>query len=101
MVAVYRPRPPPSWRVSHAIARIEMMLLDRPVGAALTTFLPAIKAEVPDREVWCRAAVARTLVAGLELAKAGGVVLRQAKDWGEISVKAAQAASFSERTYTS
>ena len=86
MVAVYRPRPPPFWRVSQAIARIETMLLERPEGAALTAFLPAIGAEAPDREVRCRAAVASTLVAGLELAKAGGVVVGQAEDWGEISV---------------
>ncbi len=86
MVAVYRPRPPPFWRVSQAIARIETMLMQRPEGGLLAAFLPAIGAEVPDRDVRCRAAVASTLVAGLELARAGGVVLGQAEDWGEIFV---------------
>ena len=75
MVAVYRPRPPPFWRVSQAIARIRTMLLEQPEGAALMAFLPAIEAQAPDREVRYRAAVASTLVAELELARAGGVVV--------------------------
>ena len=87
LAAVYRPRPPPFWRVSQAVARIETMLLKDPAGAALAVFLPGIAVEVPDREVRCRAAVAGTLVAGLELAKAGNVLLGQAEDWGEISLR--------------
>jgi segregation and condensation protein A len=88
LAAIYRPRPPAFWRVSQAIARIEAMLLEQPEGVGFTAFLPAIAADVPNRERQCRAAVASTLVAGLELARQGGVGLGQEVDWGEISVKA-------------
>ncbi len=86
MVAVYRPRPPPFWRVSQAIARIETLLAEQTDGAPLGAFLPAVGADVADREVRCRAAVASTLVAGLELAREGRVLLGQEGEWGEISV---------------
>ncbi len=88
LAAVYRPRPPTFWRVSQAIARIEAMLSEQPEGAGLNTFLPNIAANVPDRERQCRAAVASTLVAGLELARQGGVALGQEVEWGSISVSA-------------
>ena len=90
LAAVYRPRPPPFWRVSEAIARIEAMLLEQPEGAEMEAFLPPVAADVSDREIRCRAAVASTLVAGLELARSGEVSLGQEADWGEISVKPCQ-----------
>ena len=85
-VATYQPRPPPFWRVSQAIAHIERSLLQQPRAAVLTEFLPAIAAEQADRAVRCRAAVASTLLAALELAREGGVALGQEQNWGEISV---------------
>ena len=88
MVAVYRPRPPPFWRVSQAIARIETVLTEHSDGAAFGVFLPTVGADMADREVRCRAAVASTLVAGLELARQGQVLLGQERDWGEISLRA-------------
>ena len=88
VVAVYRPRPPPFWLVSQAIARIESLLAEPTDEASLGAFLPAVGADVADREVRCRAAVASTLVAGLELARQGRVLLGQEGEWGEISVRA-------------
>ena len=88
MVAVYRPQPPPFWLVSQAIARIETLLAEQTDGAPLGALLPAVGVDVADREVRCRAAVASTLVAGLELARQGRVLLGQEGAWGEISVKA-------------
>ncbi len=88
LAAVYRPRPPAFWRVSQAIGRIEAMLSEQPEGAGHTAFLAAIATDGAYRERQCRAAVASTLVAGLELARQGGVVLWQELDWGEISVRA-------------
>ena len=87
MAAVYRPRPSPLWRVSQAIARIESLLAEQTDGASLGAFLPAVSADVADREMRCRAAVASTLVAGLELARQGRVSLGQEGEWGEISVR--------------
>ena len=86
MAAVYRPRPPPFWRVSQAMARIEGLLAERADGASLVAFLPAVGADVVDRDRRCRAAVASTLVAGLELARQGRVWLGQEGEWGDISL---------------
>ena len=81
VVAVYRPRPPPFWLVSQAIARIESLLAEPTDEASLGAFLPAVGADVADREVRCRAAVASTLVAGLVLARQGRVWLGQEGKW--------------------
>ena len=93
LAAVYRPRPPPFWLVSQAIARIEAVLLERPVGAAFAAFLPAVGLEHSDRDRRCRAAVASTLVASLELARQGRVTSGQEGDWWAVSVKAAPEAT--------
>ena len=53
------------------------MLAERPAGGELGAFLPRIEADGPDRELRCRAAVASTLVAGLELARGGALMLEQ------------------------
>lgn len=90
LAAAYQPRPPPFWRVSQAIARIETMLVERPAGAALTAFLPAVAAEHADRDTRCRAAVASTLVAGLELARGGALRLGQQEPWAAILVTAGE-----------
>ena len=87
MVAVYRPRPPPFWQVSQAIARIETLLAEQTDGAPLGAFLPTVGVDVADRWVRCRAAVASTLVAGLESARQGRVLLGQDGEWREISVR--------------
>ncbi len=89
LAAVYKPRPAPFWGVSEAIARMESLLRERPEEMRFGAFLPKVAAGLPDREARCRAAVASTLVAGLELAKQGKVVLGQEGEWGDISVRAA------------
>ena len=86
LAAVYRPRPRPFWLFAQAIARIEAVLAERPDGAELAACLPAIGLEHPDRERRCRAAVASTLVASLELARLGRVGLGQEGEWGEIAI---------------
>ena len=64
--AAYRPRPPPLWRVRDAApAQVARHLADDTKLAAL---LLAIAGDDPGRTLRCRAAVASTLVAGLELA---------------------------------
>ena len=93
LAAVYRVRPPPFWLVSQAIARIEAVLTEKPDGAELAACLPVVGLEHPDRELRCRAAVAGTLMAGLELARQERIFLGQEKEWGGILVKAALTAS--------
>jgi segregation and condensation protein A len=71
---VYRPVAQDLWRVSDALARIRTVLAEHPEGGELSAFLPVISADVANRELRARAAVASTLLAGLELARerAGG-----------------------------
>jgi chromatin segregation and condensation protein Rec8/ScpA/Scc1 (kleisin family) len=53
----------------------------------LAVFLPVITGASPNRELRCRAAVASTLVAGLELARIGGLGLEQDRPWKPIRVQ--------------
>ena len=49
---------PPFWTVADALARIALMLGELPDGSALLAYVPSIAAEVPDRRMRCRAAMA-------------------------------------------
>jgi segregation and condensation protein A len=80
---VYRPRRAPLWTVAEAIARLQRMLGRVPGWTALERFLP----HVADDPVQRRAAVASTLLAGLELAKGGSADLRQESPFGPILVR--------------
>ncbi len=86
LATTYQPRPPPFWLMSDAIARIQAMIAEMPEGGTLRSFLPRIDAKAPDRERRCRAAVASTLLAGLELARQGDVALDQEVPWASIAV---------------
>jgi segregation and condensation protein A len=66
---LYRPVIPELWRVSDALARIRALLPDHPEGAELAVFLPPMAADETNRPLKARAAVASTLMAGLELAR--------------------------------
>ena len=86
-VEAYRPRPPPLWRVTDAIARIERLIGKLPYGSPLGAFLPTISDEPAGRELRCRAAVASTLIAGLELARNGALMLGQEEPWRSIKME--------------
>ncbi|WP_158745247.1 ScpA family protein [Acidisphaera sp. L21] len=79
---VYRQVVPDLWRVSNALARIRLTLVDHPEGGELRRFLPIIAADVADRALKARAAVASTLLAGLELAREGVLAIDQESDFG-------------------
>lgn len=85
LAQAYQPRLPPLWRVPDAMARITLLLAqegERELGA----LLPAVARNGVDHELRARAAVASTLVAGLELARARAVVLEQEQPWRAIRV---------------
>jgi segregation and condensation protein A len=84
---VYRPNPPPLWRVPDAIARVRDML-PRIAGAAapLAHFVPPDGARTRS-SLQRRAALASTLVAALELGRAGALTLEQEGAFGEIGVR--------------
>jgi len=84
---IYRPRPPPLWRVPDALARMDTLLGELPDGSPLTAFLPAIGGEDSGRTLRCRAAVSSTLIAGLERARDGALALDQAAAWTPILVR--------------
>ena len=81
----YRPAPPSLWTVQEAIERIVAMLGAGPDWADLMQFLPDHLSD-PER----RAALASTLVAGLELAKGGTAQLRQEAQFGPIMIGPAE-----------
>jgi segregation and condensation protein A len=83
----YRPAPPPLWRVPDALARLRRMLPAIPGGAPLERFLPETAAgDDPGAALQCRAALASTLLAGLELGREGAASLSQATAFGAIVV---------------
>jgi segregation and condensation protein A len=98
--APYRPRPPPLWRVTDAIAHLRRVLAAAPDGGPLAAFLPRIAGDDPGRTLHCRAAVASTLVASLDLTRDGAVTLAQDAAWAEIRISRQpdHAAGATERT---
>ena len=87
LAAAYQPRPLPFWSMADATARMLRLLPELTGGTGLAAFLPVIASEAPDRERRCKAAVASTLLAGLELARAGTVALDQEASWMPIQVQ--------------
>jgi segregation and condensation protein A len=83
----YRPKPPPLWQVSDAIARMRQLLGAVPDGSPLTAFLPTVGGAEPGRALRCRVALSSTLVASLELARAGTLALDQVVPWTPIRVQ--------------
>ncbi len=97
---VYKPRPLALWRVPEARARLEQLLGALPDGSALAQFLPPIAAAQPERDLRCRAALASTLVAGLELARTGALDLHQAMPFAPIHVHGPDHASAKDAPLT-
>ena len=81
----YVPKRLPLPSMAEAMARLQRMLGRTNAWTELDRFLP----HVPDDPVQRRAAVASTLLAGLELARAGVLDLRQDEPFGAIMVRGA------------
>jgi segregation and condensation protein A len=83
----YRPKPLALWTVADAMERLERLLGHAGRApedwAALSGFLPHLADDPQQR----RAAVASTLLAGLELARGGQLDLRQDEPFGDIFVR--------------
>jgi segregation and condensation protein A len=79
-----QPRPPPLWTAHDALARVTRLLDGLPDGSSLTDFVPRIPEDAPSRALRYRAALASTLIAGLELARDGALGLEQQADWTPI-----------------
>jgi len=83
----YQPRRLPFWGIRDAAARITRLLAGLPDGGDLGVFLPTIAEARSDRALHCRAAIAATFVAGLELSRGGAVTLKQDTSWQPIQVR--------------
>jgi segregation and condensation protein A len=80
----YAPRPMAFWSVQDALKRLGSLMGQVPDWTELSTFLP----EEPTAEPLARrAALASTLLAGLEMARGGAIALRQDELFGPIMVK--------------
>ena len=84
--AAYRLPPPTPWPMADAIARMRRRLASLPEGGPLQLFLPEIEHDAVADQTYRRAAVASTLVAGLELARDGELTLQQEQQWLPIQV---------------
>ncbi|MGK7869412.1 segregation and condensation protein A [Falsiroseomonas sp. E2-1-a20] len=83
----YRPKPRRLWSVQEAIARMTRVLGDLPSWAVLQRFLPdGAELDAVER----RAALASTLIASLEMARGGGLDLRQDRAFGPILLRRAE-----------
>ena len=81
----YRPKPMTLWSVQDALARLGAMLGSLPDWTSLERFLPEKVGTALER----RAALAATLLAGLELARGGALDLRQEHPFGPILLRPA------------
>ena len=80
--APYAIRPQPFWSVQDALGRLGSLLRHVPDWTVLERFLPTVTADPLAR----RAALASTLLAGLEMARDGSLRLRQDQPFGPIMV---------------
>ncbi|HEX4095390.1 MAG TPA: ScpA family protein [Caulobacteraceae bacterium] len=81
----YQPRPLTLWSVKDALQRVAALLGSLPDWTSLDQFLPPTLGSPTER----RAALASTLLAGLEMAREGVVRLRQEQAFGPILVRRA------------
>ena len=81
----YQPRRGPLYSMQDALERLGRMLGQSRHWTALEMFMPALQSGTVEQ----RAAVASTLLAGLELARIGQIDLRQEASFGPIMVRAA------------
>jgi segregation and condensation protein A len=86
----YRPKPRRLWTVGEAIGRLRRVLGELPSWAVLQRFLPEGEALAELDTVERRAALASTLIAGLEMARGGAVELRQDRAFGPILLRRAE-----------
>ncbi|MBB5696153.1 segregation and condensation protein A [Muricoccus pecuniae] len=87
----YRPSPLDLWRIPDALRRIAELLGQHPASLTLEGCLPPIPVHTPDRPIRMRAALASTFVAGLEMARNGGIGLEQQDAFGPIALRAVRA----------
>ncbi|NHO20246.1 segregation and condensation protein A [Acetobacter oeni] len=87
---IYTPRTIRFWTVQDALSRLKRLLGDTPPGwSSLDAFMPDLPVPADEKEgiQVRRAAMAGTLIAGLELAKSGMLELKQDEAFGRIMLR--------------
>jgi len=79
----YQPRPVSLWSVKDALRRLGALLGSLPDWSSLDAYLPEVLGDPLQR----RAALASTLVAGLEMARGGALRMRQETAFGPILLR--------------
>ncbi|APH54554.1 Segregation and condensation protein ScpA [Granulibacter bethesdensis] len=80
---IYRPKPVSFWSVKDALGRLEKLVGSLPDWTSLEQFIPQDLLSPLER----KAALASTLIAGLEMARHGAVRLRQEAPFGPILLR--------------
>ena len=83
----YSPKRAPLWTMNEALARLENMLGRTREWTALETFLPVLSPQHAADPAQRRAAIASTLLAGLEMARRNLAELRQDEPFSPILVR--------------
>jgi segregation and condensation protein A len=89
--STYQPPVSDLWRTPDAIAQVRRLLAASCEAWPLERFLPEISADASHRALRRRAALASTLMAGLELARDGTLAVDQCPPFGTILFAAAGA----------
>jgi segregation and condensation protein A len=99
--ARYQPPRSPFWTPHQAMARMRHFMAEAPAEHDLLAFVPGPSPGEPNARLRTQAAIASTLIAGLELARGGEVEASQAADFGPITISApdrtAEAAGTNDR----
>jgi segregation and condensation protein A len=82
----YRPPQLRLWTPRQAMARMRQVLAEAPAEHDLLAFVPELAANEPNLTTRRRAAIASTLIAGLELARAGEIDASQLADFASITI---------------
>jgi segregation and condensation protein A len=82
----YRPPQLRLWTPRQAMARMRQVLAEAPAEHDLLAFVPELAANEPNLTTRRRAAIASTLIAGLELARAGEIDASQPADFTSVTI---------------
>jgi segregation and condensation protein A len=85
----YQPPRPRLWTPHQAMARMRVVLAEAPGDHDLLSFVPALSASEPNLPIRARAAIASTLIAGLELTRTREIDASQPADFAAITIRPA------------
>jgi segregation and condensation protein A len=87
-LARYQPPQSRFWTPHQAMARIRQLMAEAPADHDLLAFVPGPSSSEPGARTRTRAAIASTLIAGLELTRGGEIEASQTADFGPITISA-------------